>query len=197
MSGQCCPSHVHHRPPTVFAAIKVLSLDTVSGQRCPTHVHRRPLTVFAAYKRRYRPALLYIRQAISLYLHTTSRVGAGRTSGVSRGGDLTAEIAYGNHPGIAQHDVAIHNKIFEDIVYGRALVLDLRFAGEISRLFISPLSVVLEPKFWIFHHLTFARAGDRTSVDDDPDLDSAPPSELGHVLREVLKRVVVREADQR
>ena len=39
------------------------------------------------------------------------------------------------------------------------MVFDVRFAGEISGLRISPLSVVLEPKFGIFHDLTFARAG--------------------------------------
>ena len=34
----------------------------------------------------------------------------GKPVGVPGGGDLTAEIAYGNHPGIAQRDVAIHRK---------------------------------------------------------------------------------------
>ena len=110
--------------------------------------------------------------------------------GVSGGGDLIAEIAYGNHPGIAQHDVSIHKKICEDVVYGRALVFDLCFAVETLGLRISPLSVVLEPKFRIIHDLTFARATGRTSVNGDTDFDSAPPSELGHVLREVLLEVV-------
>ena len=114
----------------------------------------------------------------------------GAPVGVSGGGDLAAEIAYGNHPGIAQHDVAIHKKICEDVVYGRALVIDLRFAGEFLGLRISPLSVVLEPKFRIIHDLTFARAGGRISVNGDTDFDPAPPSELGHVLREVLLRVM-------
>ena len=75
-------------------------------------------------------------------------------------------------------------------MYGRALVFDLRFAGEMLGLRNSPLSVVLEPKFRIIHDLTFARGGDRTSVNGDTDFDSAPPSELGHVLRELLLRVV-------
>ena len=48
---------------------------------------------------------------------------------VSGRGDLRAKIAYGKHPGIAQHDVVIHKTICEDVVYGRALVFDLRFAG--------------------------------------------------------------------
>ena len=114
----------------------------------------------------------------------------GAPVGVSEGGELTAEIAYGNHPGIALHDVAIHKKICEDGVYGRALVFDLNFVGEFLGLRISPLSVVLELKFRIIHDLTFARAGGRTSVNGDTDFDSAPPSELGHVLRVVLLRVM-------
>ena len=114
----------------------------------------------------------------------------GAPVGVSGGGDLTAEISYGNHPGIAHHEVATHKNIFEDVLYGRALVFDLRFACEISGVRISPLSVVLEPKFRIIHELTFARAGGRTRVNGDTDFDSAPSSELGHVLREVLLRVM-------
>ena len=73
---------------------------------------------------------------------------------------------------------------------GRALVFDLRFAGEILGPRIPPLSVVLEPKFWIIHDFTFASTGGRTIVDGDTGVDSAPPSELGHVLREVLLRVI-------
>ena len=110
--------------------------------------------------------------------------------GYQEGGDLTAELAYSNHPGIAQHDVAIDKMICEDVVYGPALVFDLRFAGEILGIRISPLSVVLETKYRTIHDLTFARAGGRTSVNGDTDFDSAPPSELGHVLREVLLRVM-------
>ena len=75
-------------------------------------------------------------------------------------------------------------------MYGRALVFDLRLAGEILRLRISPLSVILEPKFRIIHDRPFARAGGQTSVNGDTDFDSAPPSGLSHVLREVLLRVM-------
>ena len=57
--------------------------------------------------------------SISLLLRV---LAPGVPVGVSGGGDLPAEIAYGNHPGIAPHDVSIHKMIFEDVVYGRALV---------------------------------------------------------------------------
>ena len=47
-----------------------------------------------------------------------------------------------------------------------------------------------EPKIRIIHDLTFARDGDRTSVNDDTDFSSAPPCELRHVLRDVLLRAL-------
>ena len=34
----------------------------------------------------------------------------GAPGGVARGGDLHAEIAYGNHPSVASHEVAIQKK---------------------------------------------------------------------------------------
>ena len=49
---------------------------------------------------------------------------------------------------------------------------------------------MLEPKFRIIHDLTFARAGGHSSVNDDTDFSSAPSCELGHVLRDVLLRVL-------
>ena len=42
--------------------------------------------------------------------------------GVARGGDLHAELAYGNHPSVASHELAIHKKVCSDVVNGRALV---------------------------------------------------------------------------
>ena len=74
----------------------------------------------------------------------------GAPVGVSGGGDLTAEIAYGNHPGIAKHDVAIHKKICKDVVYGRALVFDLRFAGEIWGFVFHRLASFSNPSFGLF-----------------------------------------------
>ena len=109
---------------------------------------------------------------------------------VERGGDLTAELAYGNHPSVVSHEGAIHDKVCSDVAHGRALVFPLRFAAEISGLRVSPLAVILEPKFRVIHDLTFARAGARTSVNCDTEFSSAPPCELGHVLRDVLLRVL-------
>ena len=104
---------------------------------------------------------------------------------VARGGDLSSELAYGNHPSVAPHDAIVHDKVCTDVIHGRALVFDSRFASEILGLRVSPLAVVLEPKFRI-HDLTTARDGGRTSDNDDTDFSSASPCELGHVLRAVL-----------
>ena len=46
----------------------------------------------------------------------------GAPVGVTRGGDLHAELAYGNHPSVASHELAIHKKVCSDVVNGRALV---------------------------------------------------------------------------
>ena len=56
------------------------------------------------------------------------------------------------------------------------VLFDSRLAADILGLRASPLAVVLEPKFCTIHDLTFAQAGGRTSVKDDADVSSAPPS---------------------
>ena len=113
-----------------------------------------------------------------------------RVRRIARGGDLSSELAYGNHPSVALHDDVVHDKVCTGAIHGRALVFDSRFAADIRGLRVSPLAVVLEPKFRIIHDLTFACAGDRTSVNDDSDFCSAPPCELGHVLSDVSLRVL-------
>ena len=45
--------------------------------------------------------------AIRQLLHVLS---PGAPVGVARGGDLHAELAYGNHPSVASHELAIHKK---------------------------------------------------------------------------------------
>ena len=54
------------------------------------------------------------------------------------GGDLTAEVAHGNHPSVAPHAVAVHRKICADVLHGRALVFKLSSASDIpgSRVFL-------------------------------------------------------------
>ena len=109
---------------------------------------------------------------------------------VARGDNLTAELAYGNHPSVAPHAVAVHQKICADVVHGRALVLKLSSASDIQGLRVSPWAVVLKPKFRTVHNLTVARAGGHSSVNDDTDFSSALSCELGDVLRDVLLRAL-------
>ena len=78
---------------------------------------------------------------------------------VARGSDLTAELAYGNHPTSLSHGSAIHDGVFADAACGRTLVFDLGSAANIRGLRLSPLAVVLEPKLRIVHDLTFEQAG--------------------------------------
>ena len=110
---------------------------------------------------------------------------------VARGGSLPAELAYGNHPSVAPDAVVVPQKICADVVHGRALVFKLSSASDIQGLRVLPLAVVLKPTFRITRDLTFARAGGHSSVDDDTDSSSAPSSEFGHVLRDVLLRVLL------
>ena len=95
------------------------------------------------------------------------------------------------------HAVAVHQKICADVVHGRDLVFKLSSVIDIRGLRVSPLAVLLKPKFRIFHDLTFARAGGHSSVNDDTDFSSAPSCELGHVLRYVLLRVLFFAAGAR
>ena len=110
---------------------------------------------------------------------------------VARGGELSSELAYGNHPSVASHADVVYDKVCTDIIHGRALFFYSRFAADVLRHRIMPLAHVLEPKYRIIRELTFARPGGRTSVNDDTDFSSAPPCELGHVLRDVVLRAVL------
>ena len=109
---------------------------------------------------------------------------------VDRGGDLTTELDCGNHPSALPHAVAILDKVCADMSFRRALAFDLGSAADIRGLCILPLAVVVEPKLRIVHDLTFARAGVRTSVNNDTIFSSAPTCELGSVLRDVFMRVL-------
>ena len=75
-------------------------------------------------------------------------------------------------------------------MHGCALVLDLRGVSNILGLRLSPLAVVLKHMFRIIHDLTFARAGRRPSINGDINFSTAPRGDLGHVLRDVLLRVL-------
>ena len=53
------------------------------------------------------------------------------------GGDLTAELAYGNNLFVVPHVADVHQTIFSYCVHGRALVFDLRCVSNILGLRLS------------------------------------------------------------
>ena len=108
---------------------------------------------------------------------------------VAPGGGLDAELSYGNHPCVLPHLQQILEKIVSDVLLGRAVVFDAEFIREVQGVRVSPLGVVDKPKFRIIHDLTFA-AGTRSSVNEDTDFSQAPECLLGHVLTDILKRVL-------
>ena len=111
------------------------------------------------------------------------------------GGGFTAKLDYGIHSISLPYEVAILEKVCVGVAFRRALVFDLGSAAEIRGLRISPMAVVLKPKFCIVHDLKFAHAGGRTGVNNDTTFSSAPTCELGSVLRDALLRVLsLREA---
>lgn len=110
---------------------------------------------------------------------------------VKSGGHLEAELAYGNHSSALPHVRKITEKIVSDVILGRALVFDVQFIREISGVRVSPLGVVEEPKFHIIHDLTFSAGAEiRSSVNSDTDFDQAPECLLGHVLFDILSRIL-------
>ena len=106
------------------------------------------------------------------------------------GGDLQAEIAYGNHPSSESYAGAIRAKIVQDAVNGRTLVFKRSSISDIRGLSVSPLGAVEGTELRIIHNLTFAGDGFRSSVNGDTDLSTAPPYELGHVFGSVCRRIL-------
>lgn len=110
---------------------------------------------------------------------------------VKDGGNIEAELAYGNQSSVAPHSSKILEKTISDVVLGRALVFDVKFIREILGVRVSPLGVVDEPKFRIIHDLTFSAGAEvRSSVNSDTDFSQAPECLLGHVLRNILSRIL-------
>ena len=86
---------------------------------------------------------------------------------VHRGGNLPTDLDYGSHPSALPPEGAILEKVCAELSFGRALVFDLGLAAANCGLRISPLAVVLEPKFRIVHDLTLERVGEWTRANKD------------------------------
>ena len=95
---------------------------------------------------------------------------------IAGGGNLTAELADGNHPSVAARAVAVHQNLCADVVHGRGLVFDSNSASGIRSLRVPPLAVVLKPKFRISHDFTFAPAGGHISINEENEFSSPLPA---------------------
>ena len=159
----------------------VASFNAAAGSSClAPHIHCNTV--------RHWFGVVKNNPAVSLLLRVLS---PGSPVYVTRLGGFVLAACIPNHLSVTSRTAVFDDTVCTDVIHERALNLDSRFAADILGLRVSPLAVVLEPKFRIIDDLTFARAGVGTSVKDETDLPSAPPCELGHVLVDVLLRVLV------
>lgn len=100
------------------------------------------------------------------------------------------ELEYGNHQSATNHKKLIWEKATEDVRMGRAIPFEARRAPAIRRLRISPLGVVHGSKLRIIHDLSFSPARDRSSVNHLTEFEKAPRLGLGHVLPDILTRIM-------
>ena len=86
---------------------------------------------------------------------------------VAPGGNLQAEIAYGNHPSSEPQTRAIHAKIVQDVVNGCTLVFKRPSVSNIRGLRASPLGAAEGRKLRTIRDFTFAGDGYRSSMNSD------------------------------
>ena len=109
-----------------------------------------------------------------------------RVNGV---GDLKAALQYSNHTSIDQYTGHFVTKVVEDVRLGRAFIFPREMALRIPGLRVSPVGVAVSAtKVRIIHDLamTFSNPG----VNGDTNFESAPKCKLGHVLRDIVWRIL-------
>ena len=105
--------------------------------------------------------------------------------------EIAAALSYGNHRSVVPYSDTILRKVFDDVRFGRAFVFPKTEAELIPGLRLSPLGVVVPPeKIRIIHDLTFECSPVSRSVNADTDSEVAPKVELGHVLRDIVWRIL-------
>lgn len=109
---------------------------------------------------------------------------------VEGGAGVTAALRYHNHSSVGPHEDRLLTKIHEDVVYGRAWVFPRASAGQIPGMRLSPLGVVITSKLRVIHDLSFLHGISKHSVNAGTDFESAPQCNLGHVLCNVVWRVL-------
>ena len=109
---------------------------------------------------------------------------------VASGGDLALALRYPNHSADGFLD-EITDKIRDDVKFGRAFVFPREAAACIPGLRVSPLAVIKpSTKLRVVHDLTFSSGPSTIGVKEDIDFSSAPTCELGHVLRDIIWRIL-------
>ena len=110
---------------------------------------------------------------------------------VSGTGDLQAALSYRHHRSVFLHMPVIFDKIYDDVQYGRTFIFPRELASLIHGLSISPLGVVVNPsKTRVMNDLSHHTSDKGRCVNIDTDAAEAPCIELGHVLREVVERIL-------
>ena len=116
-------------------------------------------------------------------------IQGGAPVAVAAGGNLPAALAYGNHASVSGFSRDLLDKICDDVLMGRAFVFPRSSAPRIEGLRISPVTVVASAsKVRVCHDLSADVSG--TSVNADTDPSAVPECKIGHVLRDVLWRIL-------
>ena len=109
-----------------------------------------------------------------------------RVNGV---GDLKAALQYSNHSSVDQYTGHFVAKVAEDVRLGRAFIFPREMASHIPGLRVSPVGVAASAtKVRIIHDLTMAFSN--PGVNGDTNFESAPKCKLGHVLRDIVWRIL-------
>ena len=110
---------------------------------------------------------------------------------VASGGDLALALRYSNHSSADGFVDEINDKIRDDVKFGRAFVFSREAASCIPGLRVSPLAVIKSStKLRVVHDLTFSSGPSTIGVNEDTDFSSAPTCELGHVVRDIIWRIL-------
>ena len=118
-------------------------------------------------------------------------VEQGAPVDVSGTGDLRSSLSYGNHRSVSQHAAVVLDKLYDDVRYGRTFIFPRKHASLIRGLRVSPLGVVVTPsKSRVINDLSYQTSDHGSCVNVDTDVENAPCVELGHVLREVVERIL-------
>ena len=106
-------------------------------------------------------------------------------------GDLALALRYSNHSGADGFVDEITEKIRDDVKFGRAFVFPREAADCIPGLRVSPLAVIKSTtKLRVVHDSMFSSGPSTIGVKKDTDFSSAPTCEVGHVLRDIIWRIL-------